>query len=736
MTRSRWLAALFGLLILANLVLLRAADPFFVRAIRDLAFDQFQRLTPRQSEPMPVRVADIDEASLAAQGQWPWPRDKLARLLDRLGELGAATVVFDIAFAEPDRMSPSRVMTGEELETLVGPGRVAEARAKLEDTDAIFARAIGAGRVVLAFGVARDVGVPAPRLKAGVAFTNDRTIEGLPRFSVVTPIVPALEEAAQGIGTMSLSPGESSGALRQLPLLMTDGKQAYPSLVLEALRVVQGASTYIIRGAVDRSATVEDIRVGDFTVPTTEAGELWLYYRPESPDLYVSVNDILSGTDDARLRDRLEGHIVLVGTSAAGLFDLRSTALGETVPGVAMHAQALEQILAGTYLWRPDWAYGAEILFVIVLGLLIIAATLFLGPLTSFATGGVAAILMALGAWWAFRHWGLLIDPSFALFSGLLIHLCMTAYRYLITDRNARAVTRAFAHYVSPPVLAQIQKRPDDLKLGGEVRDLTIMFLDIRNFTPISEGLSPEALIAFLNRLLGDVSRCVVLEDGTIDKYIGDSVMAFWNAPVEVPDHPRKACLAALAMREAVARLNGENAFGFAGKALAFETVGIGVGLNTGPACVGNMGSEERFNYSCVGDAVNLAARVESACKEVGFDLVIAGATAERVPDFALLYAGSVPLKGKSRRQPLYLLVGGPEMKASAEFEALERRHAMLLDVLREGRTDAAEQLLRECREAPQLVAMLAVFYARIEERLDDFRAPETSLEPQAAAAE
>lgn len=735
MMRSRWLAALFGIFVLASLVLLRAADPFAVRAIRDLAFDQFQRLTPRQSEQMPVRVADIDEASLQAYGQWPWPRDRMAELVKKLDALGAATIVFDIAFAEPDRLSPSRVLTRSEIEALVGGGHGDEARSKLPDTDHIFSQAIGASRVVLAFGITKDIGVPSPKLKAGIAFTGNATLDALPRFRVVTPIVPELEAAATGIGTMSLSPGESSGAIRQLPLLLTDGKQAFPSLTLEALRVAQDASTFIIRGASDRDATIEDIRIGDYVVPTTENGELWLYYRPESRDLYVSVKDILEGTEEARLRNRLEGHIVLVGTSATGLFDLRSTALGETVPGVAMHAQALEQILAGTYLWRPDWSYGAEILAIVLMGLLIIAATLLLGPLSSFAIGAIAAVLVAAGTWALFRSFGLLLDPSFVLFSGFVIHLCMTAYRFLITDRTARAVSRAFAHYVSPPVLAQIQKQPDDLKLGGEVRPLTIMFLDIRNFTPISENLSPEELIAFLNRLLGDVSRCIVEEDGTIDKYIGDSVMAFWNAPVAVPDHPRRACIAALRMREVASRLNRENAFGFAGRGFAFEKVGIGVGLNTGPACVGNMGSEERFNYSCVGDAVNLAARVESACKEVGFDLVVAGATADAVPDLALLYAGAVPLKGKSQHQPLYLLAGDVEMRLSEAFATLAALHLSFVEALGRGDDQEAERLADRCREASAGLVPLDDFYAKAFQRLDDFR-PAPAETPAAEAAE
>jgi adenylate cyclase len=252
---------------------------------------------------------------------------------------------------------------------------------------------------------------------------------------------------------------------------------------------------------------------------------------------------------------------VLIGTSASGLIDIRATALAENVPGVSIHAQALEQILSGTFLWRPDWTDGVEVVAMVVMGLLVIIVTILFGPLASFAAGGVCALAVALSAWLAFRNYGLLIDASFPLVSGMVVQLGITGYRYLIADRDVRFIGKAFARYVSPAVLTQIQMQPEMLKLGGEVRDLTIMFVDVRNFTPFSENLTPQELIAFLNRLLGELSGCVVEEHGTIDKYIGDSLMAFWNAPLALDAHQRRACLAALAMRRRLERLNAEKRF-------------------------------------------------------------------------------------------------------------------------------------------------------------------------------
>ena len=730
MTKSRVLALLFGLAVLASLVILRAGDPLLVRILREQMMDQFQRLSPRPYVEQPVRVVDIDERALARFGQWPWPRDRLAELVDRLSKLGAAAIVFDIAFAEPDRLSPARIVQGLDLDPkLAESSGMASA---LRDNDRVFADAITGRPVVLAFGIARGAGARRPEAKAGFALTGERTLEALPRFERVTPVVAELEAAARGLGNMSLSPGQLAGTIRRMPLMLTDGARPYPNLALEALRVALGATTYVIRGAADVPATIEDIRIGELIVPTTAAGELWLYYRPDSPDLYVPVGDVLDMSDEAALTRLLGGHIVLIGTSATGLIDIRPTALAENVPGVSIHAQAIEQILSGTFLWRPDWTEGAEILCVVLLGLLIIAVTVFFGPLTSFAVGGAAALAVAMGSWTAFKNYGLLLDASYPLIAGIALHFSMTAYRYLVTDRDARFVRNAFARYVSPPVLAEIQRRPEMLKLGGEVRELSVMFVDVRSFTPISEVLEPQKVVAFLNRLLGELSHCVVEQHGTIDKYIGDSLMAFWNAPVAIDGHQRRACLAALAMRDAVVRLNAGDAFGFGDRGL--EPVAIGIGINTGPACVGNMGSENRFDYSCIGDAVNIAARVESACKEVGFDILISAATAETLPDMALLDAGELPLKGKSARQRIFAVVGDAATRADPAFERLARRHGDLLAAIVRGRKSDVERLVGECLELSHgLCGSLAGFYQLLPQRLPDFGSGQHLMRPRTA---
>ncbi len=671
MKATRIRALVFGIAIVFALCQLRAADPFAVHAVRELGFDQLQRLKPRQPSNSPVRVVDIDEASLAAYGQWPWPRDRLAHLADRLDSLGAAAVVFDIAFAEPDRLSPSRLAVADDLKTVLGAD--AGALARLRNNDEVFASALARSPAVLGFGITDASGGVAPVLKAGYAVTGKRTLDALPAIDKVTPVIAPLQAAAKGLGSMSLTPGQPSGTVRSIPLMLRHGAKPFPALVLEALRVAQGATTYIIRGAKDEPAIAQDIRIGAFTVPVTRNGRMWLYYRHNDPNLYVPVKRVLDGRDDKALKKLIGDQIVFVGASAVGLLDSRDTSLGETLPGVAIHAQAAEQIIAGSFLARPDWADGAEFITSAVIGLMLVVSTLTLGPLMSMAMGGAALIAMVSGVWLAFVRAGLLVDITFPAFAGVVVFLSMTAYRFLVADRETRFVRRAFSRYVSPSVLAEIQRDPGRLKLGGEVRRLTVMFSDVRGFTPISEKLTPQELVIFLNRLLGALSDEVRSHDGTIDKYIGDAIMAFWNAPLEIAGHEERACLAALDMRKSLARLNDGDAFGFRSRGL--EAVAIGIGINAGSAVVGNLGSEDRFDYSCVGDAVNVASRVESACKEVGFDIVVTADVAAAAPGLAFLDAGSIALKGKSQPEPIFVLVGDADMAASVAFRKLKERH-------------------------------------------------------------
>lgn len=688
----------FSLLVVCGLTFIRWADPAALRELRNSAFDQYQRLVPREYVPVPVRIVDVDEASLRELGQWPWPRDRLAELLARLGELGAAVVVFDILFSEPDRLSPRTVLQNV---TAVDSGLLSS----LPDNDEIFARQIAAHPTVLGLAGAPD-GAPPPPSKASFAYVGENPIAALPPISGAVLPLPVLAEAAQGIGDTSMNSLQENAIVRIMPMFQTDGTQILPSLTLEALRVAQGASTYIIETASEAAVSIVALKIGDFEVPTTRTGGLWLYLTPEMPDRYISASKVLQGSAE-ELAPLVEGHIVLVGTSAAGLLDIRATPLGQNVPGVSLHAQALEQMLTGTFLSRPDWADGLEVTMIAAAGLLVAVMTAMFSPMIAIGAGtALSAAFLAL-SWHAFRSWGFLIDPVAPILASSVAQFAAVGFRLLVTDRERRHIRRAFGNYVSPAVLARAENQPA-LRLGGEDREITMMFMDIRDFTTISEGLTSTSLVSFLNKLLTGLSRHIIESDGTLDKFIGDSIMAFWNAPVDVDEHPARAARCALKMRDTLRDMNATGALGLDRK------VAIGIGINTGIACVGEIGAENRFNYSAVGDSVNTTARIESMCKDVGFDILISGSTAERLTGFAMLEAGSRSLKGKSGKTALFLLVGDEAFARTAGYESIKKAHTAFVAALAQGEPDKIAETAAAAVAASALVMPeLERFYSR-----------------------
>ena len=709
-TRAQQIGVVIGLAIVTALAVLRASDPQLLRLARDLTFDQYQRLLPRSFENQPVRVVDIDEASLREFGQWPWPRNRIAALVDRLSDMGAAAIAFDVLFAEPDRLSPRNVVRDV---TGVDPSLLG----KLPDNDEILSQSIAGKPVVLGFGLSNE-GNYLPPVKAGFAYTGESPFGAPPAIRAATPLQPQLQANAAGLGHISLNPGTSSAVVRAVPLFLSDGKQLYPSLALEALRVAQGASTYILDAAPDTANTLTRVKIGNFVVPVTASGELWLYVSPDTAKRYISASKILTaGAASADIAAAIEGCIVFIGTSASGLQDVRTTALGENVPGVSIHAQIVEQILSGRFLSRPDWADGLEILSIAVLGSLLVIVTTFVNPAVALACGLLITFFALVASWIAFLYGGLLFDPMAPIVSGSITHFAATAFRFLVTDRERRDVRRAFGHYLSPSLLHRIEHTRDALRLGGDERELTVMFVDVRNFTQISEEITPSAVVAFLNTLLDALSHHVIANDGTLDKFIGDSIMAFWNAPVDVSDHAGKAVRAALGMRETLARLNSSDAFGFGNRQVA-----IGIGIHTGLACVGNMGAETRFNYTAVGDAVNIAARIESACKDVNFDVLVSEQTAGLLPDCALLEAGALTLKGKSTRTKLFAVIGDSHLAKSADFVELQAMHSQLVAALRT-RSTSSRKLIGATRLKAQIAAagLLQGFYSQISRRAGHF---------------
>ncbi|TIQ99649.1 CHASE2 domain-containing protein [Mesorhizobium sp.] len=710
MTRAQLAGVILGLSLVAALTIVRASDPQPLRLAREATFDQYQRLAPRRFESMPVRVVDIDEASLQQFGQWPWPRDRMAALVEKLTELGAAAIAFDILFAEPDRLSPRTVLRDV-------PGIDPALLDRLPDNDEIFAGSIAGKPVILGYGISNE-GNYRPQIKAGIAFMGESPVAAPPPIKAATPLRPQLEANSAGIGHISLNPGRSTAVVRTAPLFLTDGEQLYPDLALEAIRVAQGASTYLIAGAPDRQGIMTSVKIGDFVIPVTSAGELWLYVSPDRAERYVSAKDVLApGGVSSETRAAIEGSIVFVGTSAAGLQDIRVTALGENVPGVSIHAQIVEQVLSGHYLSRPDWANGLEIASIAMLGSLLVILTIFVSPAIALACGLAITGLALVASWFAFSLAGLLFDPFAPILMGTITHFATTSFRFLVTDRERRAIRRAFGQYLSPSLLYRIEHTRDALRLGGDDRELTVMFVDVRNFTEISERLPPTAVVRFLNTLLDALSRHVTANEGTLDKFIGDSIMAFWNAPVDVTDHPRKAARAALAMRETIARLNESDAFGFG----AGQTVRIGIGIHTGVACVGNMGAESRFNYSAVGDAVNIAARIETTCKTVSFDILASDDTVRSLQGWALLDAGSLELKGKSTRTRINAVVGDENVGSSPDFAELRLLHGKLVEALQSRLPGTRKMIAAAKVKAAGLPTGLQEFYGRISRRADDF---------------
>jgi adenylate cyclase len=705
MLKRRLLPVLVGLLLVAALVALRAADPYPVQVVREIAFDFYQRLAPRQQPAdLPVRVVDIDEASLAELGQWPWPRDQLALLTTRLTELGAAAIAFDALFPEPDRMSPRRLAAGV---SGVEP-------ASLPDTDEQFAQALGRAPSIMGF--ADSPGTPnlpaAP--KSGVSISGTNPIGAVPLLRGATLPLPQFIDAAAGLGTLSLDRIDAATTVRRLPLLWSDGRQFFPSLSIEALRVAMGSENLLVLGETG-APYVEAVRIADFMVPTMSGGELWLYYRPPDPALYVSAKDIL-GPDYQATADRIAGQIVLIGTSASGLLDIHGTTLGDNVPGVSIHAQALEQIISGVYLTRADWVSGLEVVGFFVLGAVLVFAVLQLGPLLGLLIGAVALGGVAAFSWFAFRSWGLMVDPSFPLIGLTLLYAALIFFQFTIADADKRQIRRAFGYYVAPSLLTEIERNADRLKLGGERREMTVMFTDMRNFTGFSEQHTPEKVLAVLNTMFGSLGQRVVEQQGTIDKFIGDSIMAFWNAPVDVEDHARKACVAALGMRTTLTQLNARDAF-----ALGGEPVIIGMGIATGEVLVGNMGLESRFDYSCIGDTVNIASRVEGACKTVGYDIVVTQGTRAAAPDLAYLEAGAIALKGKAAREPIFALVGDAGVAKTGAFTALAAAHRHAIATLGTADADAA---IAECaRLCGEVEPGLTPFYAKLADRAGDYAA-------------
>lgn len=693
-----------GFALLAAFIALRIWDPGPLENLRLRSFDFYQVLKPRVATLKPVVIVDIDEDSLNAIGQWPWPRTVLADLIMGLRQAGAAAIGFDVLFPEPDRMSPGAVaksLTQIDEET----------RKRLETlptNDEVMANAIRGGKVVLGqSGVPFALPDPGPKDLPRTGFASiGNPAPYLIAFDGLLRNLPVLESAAAGRGVLTIRP-ERDGIVRRVPLVMRAGGQMVPALTLEMLRVVTESGAILVRAD---KAGIRGVAVPGLEVPTDQNGQLWINFSPHDRGRYVSAKDVLAGKVPA---ERIAQRLVLIGTSAVGLLDIKATPVDESMPGVEVQAQILENMLTKSVLAYPNYAPGVELISAVAIGALIVVLAPMLGAVTLLALGFGVAILLVGGSAYFYTQQGLLFDLTFPLLATFVIYVTLVFINYFREQKDRRRIRSAFGRYLSPALVEQLAQSPKKLVLGGEVRDMTMLFSDVRGFTTISESYKddPQGLTHLMNRFLTPMTNAIIERKGTIDKYIGDAIMAFWNAPLDVRDHERLACEAALDMLRRVDELNRLREHEAREDDEAFLPIRIGIGINTGHCVVGNMGSDLRFDYSVLGDPVNLASRLEGRSKSYGTPIILGAATAGKVPDFAALEIDLITVKGKREPEYVYALLGGPDEAKTDDFRRLRDQIAMSLRQYRARDWTGALQTLHLARPQAKRFGLEEIYH-------------------------
>jgi len=597
--------------------------PEWVSRLTDLSLDSYQQTSPieltSEIDALDAVFVAIDEPSLREFGQWPWDRNLLGRALISLYEQGASVVLLDLLLAEADRVSPSQLIAKYPILR-----EYDDISAELQneygylDHDEFLADVLAQTPTVLAIAATPQDSKFAFQTYS-IATIGPVDEAPIPEGNLLGPIDILAQNAS--LGHVSVTPGLDQ-LIRSIPLLVKSDNQIYPSLVLGALANLQGTSTVAIKAAdLGGISIIEQVKVGDIVIPTDPNGSVRLISQTQSmlSQQTLSFQDALSGD----FAHRLEGRVVILGAAASGLGDINSTVNAANIPGPLIHVNLLNQIRAMTFLPRASDAMLMSLMLACVVAVLSPLFVLLIGPIKA-----VVMFLMLMGAaiylcWFAYLEYLLLLDWVWVAILGGSTFFTALGYRIIVEESQKRFITGAFSTYLSPDVVRRITDQPDRLVLGGETRNLTVMFADIRGFTTISEYFKdePERLAALLNRLLTPLTEDIQRYGGTVDKYMGDAIMAFWNAPLDDADDALHACEAALAMIQSCEQVNLD----LKNEDPNAPDLKIGIGINKGLCTVGNLGSDLRFDYSCVGDSVNLAARLEGVSKKYGVNLIVSG---------------------------------------------------------------------------------------------------------------
>jgi len=733
---------LVGLGLLVVMLAVYANEPYPVKFFRSKTFDFYQVMKPREIPPpqtQPVTIIDLDERSLSEVGQWPWPRVKVAQLLVNLLNSGAQVVAFDIVFPEADNMNPEFIS-----QSLIGLDDATKAAInKLPSNDEILANVIKQGRVVLGQATYWDErpNPDTPPVSKSVAVKG--TVPGapklqnyLPEFVTMVRNIEVLEQAAKGHGIFSLVP-EPDGIVRRVPTLFLHGDKMYPALSVEMMRVMFNRPTLLAEvgaNGMERLKITHKKHVppDGLTIPTDERGNVWPYYSKSDKSKYVSAVDVLNGTHDV---SKIMGRMVILGTSAVGLLDIRATPVDPVIPGVEVHAQVIENAMSievvnnalkitskNAFLQRPSWMIGGELVLIAIGGLLVIWLVPSVGAkLTLLVFVLVSGAFMG-GSWYLFTEERLLMDAAFATLSTFLLYSTLTYLNFSREEAAKKQTRDAFSKYLSPDMVNVVAENPDQLKLGGDKREMTLLFCDVRGFTTISEQFDAQGLTKLINKLLTPLTNVILERKGTVDKYMGDCIMAFWNAPLDDADHAKHGCLSALAMLEEIQPLNDRLEIEAKEEGRKHIPIKVGIGLNSGECVVGNMGSDQRFDYSVLGDTVNLASRLEGQSKTYGVRTVIGEPTQLQVPTLATIELDLIKVKGKTKAVRIFSLLGDEAMAQDADFLAFKAKVDELLVAFRGQDWPGAKALIAEAREMAKPYNIDGLFDL-YEQRIADYEA-------------
>lgn len=678
-----------------------------LQRMENILYDLRLRATAINTIDPRIVIIDIDEESLAKEGRWPWRRDKLAYLVDMLFDYYNVKLLgFDVVFSEPDTSGGVELLeklASGPLQKDAGFLSALETMRPQLSYDDMFAKSLENRPVVMGY-FASHITEKTPevgRLPTPVATADGHAFSPLlfEEHSYAANL-PKLQAAARSGGFFHNPNVDEDGVYRRLPLVMKYNRQLYESLSLALYRTLLGMPEvkFITGEGYGESNTdshLEGLEIEGFRIPVDQTGTLLVPYRGRQGSFpYVSATDVLNGAVD---QDKLNGKIALLGTSAAGLLDLRVTPVQNLYAGVEIHANILSGLLDQTIKSRPSYILAAELIELLFICLL----TIFVFPrLPVFLSAIIFGVLLTCGTAFNFYCWAAWnIDTILATPITLFIALygIQIFFGFFFESRKKKQMGNMFGQYIPPELVEQMSQSDEEFSLKGESREMTVLFSDVRGFTTISEGMEPQELCELINDILTPVTRVIHEHKGTIDKYIGDAIMAFWGAPMHNAQHATYAVRAGLAILQALKTIQKDF------KAKGWPEVDIGIGLNTGTMSVGNMGSQFRIAYTIMGDAVNLGSRLEGLTKQYGVKMIVSESTLLAAPEFTYRELDKVRVKGKNKPITIYEPLGVTE---DIGYEQLQ-----LLDLLNQGLNDYRQQ---------QWIASQAIFEQLAEQHPHD----------------